>query len=126
MWSESFSGELRDTLILQHRVAQAIATEIRCTLNPRERARLRQNTVVEPEAYEAYLKGRYFWNKRTGDDLRTAAEYFNEAIVPNASSTEPSIDSPMNRVDPSASTKLAPPAWRLPKHNGSRSDPLMG
>ena len=73
MWSESFNGELRDALTLQHRVAQAIATEIRCTLNPRERARLRQNTVVDPDAYEAYLKGRYFWNKRTGDDLRKAA-----------------------------------------------------
>jgi len=81
MWSESFNGELRDALTLQHRVAQAIATEIRCTLNPRERARLRQNTVVDPESYEAYLKGRYFWNKRTGDDFRKAAEYFNEAIA---------------------------------------------
>jgi TolB-like protein/DNA-binding winged helix-turn-helix (wHTH) protein/tetratricopeptide (TPR) repeat protein len=81
MWSQSFSGELRDTLILQHRVAQAIATEIRCTLNPREREKLRQHTVVDPEAYEAYLKGRYFWNKRTGDDFRKAAGYFDEAIA---------------------------------------------
>ena len=42
---------------------------------------LRQSAVVDPQAYEAYLKGRYFWNKRTGDDFRKASEYFNQAIA---------------------------------------------
>jgi TolB-like protein/tetratricopeptide (TPR) repeat protein len=80
MWAQSYSGELRDTLTLQYTVARAIADQISGTLNPRERATLRPNKAVDPQAYEAYLKGRYFWNKRTGDDLRKASEYFTDAI----------------------------------------------
>jgi len=81
LWSRSFDGELRDALTLQRGVAEAIAMEIRATLNPRERATLRRAVTVDPEAYEAYLKGRYFWNRRTGEDFRKASEYFSEAIA---------------------------------------------
>jgi TolB-like protein/DNA-binding winged helix-turn-helix (wHTH) protein/Tfp pilus assembly protein PilF len=81
VWSESYDGDLRDTLTLQHQVARAIAEQTRISLNPRERAALGRRTPVDPQAYEAYLRGRYFWNKRTGDDLRKASEYFNEAIA---------------------------------------------
>jgi TolB-like protein/DNA-binding winged helix-turn-helix (wHTH) protein/Flp pilus assembly protein TadD len=80
LWSDSYDGDLRDTLTLQNTVARAIAEQIRINLNPEEQATLRQRKVVDPEAYEAYLKGRYFWNKRTGDDLQKAVEYFNRAI----------------------------------------------
>jgi TolB-like protein/DNA-binding winged helix-turn-helix (wHTH) protein/Flp pilus assembly protein TadD len=80
LWSDSYDGDLRDTLTLQNTVARAIAEQIRITLNPQEQATLKQRKVVDPEAYEAYLKGRYFWNKRTGDDLQKAVEYFNRAI----------------------------------------------
>ena len=79
--SQSFSGELRDALALQQTVARAIADQISRTMNSHERAVLRQSAVVDPQAYEAYLKGRYFWNKRTGDDFRKASEYFNQAIA---------------------------------------------
>ena len=81
LWSHSFSGELRDALALQQTVARAIADQISRTVNSHERAVLRQSAVVDPQAYEAYLKGRYFWNKRTGDDFRKASEYFNQAIA---------------------------------------------
>ena len=50
------------------------------TLNRQEEVSLEKSRAVNPEAYEAYLKGRYFWNKRTGDGLRTAIKYFNHAI----------------------------------------------
>jgi TolB-like protein/DNA-binding winged helix-turn-helix (wHTH) protein/Flp pilus assembly protein TadD len=80
LWSESYDGDLRDTLTLQNTVARAIAEQIRINLNPEEQATLKQRKVVDPEAYEAYLKGRYFWNKRTGDDLEKAVAYFNRAI----------------------------------------------
>jgi tetratricopeptide (TPR) repeat protein len=49
-------------------------------LKPQEQAALEKSKVVNPDAYEAYLKGRYFWNKRTGDGLKKAIEYFNRAI----------------------------------------------
>jgi TolB-like protein/DNA-binding winged helix-turn-helix (wHTH) protein/Flp pilus assembly protein TadD len=80
IWSQTYQGELRDTLALQNNVARAIADQIRVNVNPQEQAALRNATVVNPVAYESYLKGRYFWNKRTADGLKAALAYFNEAI----------------------------------------------
>jgi TolB-like protein/DNA-binding winged helix-turn-helix (wHTH) protein/Flp pilus assembly protein TadD len=80
LWSQSYQGELRDTLALQSQVARAIADQIRINLNPQEQAALKTVKVVNPEAYESYLKGRYFWNKRTADGLKVALAYFNQAI----------------------------------------------
>jgi TolB-like protein/DNA-binding winged helix-turn-helix (wHTH) protein/Tfp pilus assembly protein PilF len=80
LWSQSYQGEFRDTLALQNKVAQAIADQIRINLNPQEQAALKNVRVVDPQAYESYLKGRYFWNKRTADGLRVALAYFNQAI----------------------------------------------
>jgi len=80
LWSESYDGELRETLTLQNNVARAIADQIRINLNPTEQAALKKVADVDPEAYESYLKGRYFWNKRTADGLSKAIDYFSEAI----------------------------------------------
>ena len=80
LWSQSYEGELRDTLALQNRVASAIADQIRINLTPREQAALKSAKAVNPEAYQSYLKGRYFWNKRTADGLKAALAYFNQAI----------------------------------------------
>jgi len=80
LWSQSYEGELRDALALQNKVARAIAGEIRINLNPQEQAALKNARVVNPEAYVSYLKGRYFWNKRTADGLKAALAYFDQAI----------------------------------------------
>ena len=80
LWSQSYEGELRDALALQNRVAKAIADQIQINLNPQEQAALKNVKVVNPQAYESYLKGRYFWNKRTADGLKAALAYFNQAI----------------------------------------------
>jgi TolB-like protein/DNA-binding winged helix-turn-helix (wHTH) protein/Flp pilus assembly protein TadD len=80
LWSQSYQGELRDTLALQNRVASAIADQIRINLTPQEQAALKNVKVVNPEAYESYLKGRYFWNKRTPDGLKAGLAYFKQAI----------------------------------------------
>ena len=80
LWSQSYQGELRDTLALQNNVARAIADQIRISVNPQEQSALRNVRVVNPVAYESYLKGRFFWNKRTADGLKVALAYFNEAI----------------------------------------------
>jgi TolB-like protein/DNA-binding winged helix-turn-helix (wHTH) protein/Flp pilus assembly protein TadD len=80
LWSESYEGELRDTLALQNKVARAIADEIRINLNPQEQAALKNVKVVNPKAYESYLKGRYFWNKRTASGLKVALAYFKQSI----------------------------------------------
>jgi TolB-like protein/DNA-binding winged helix-turn-helix (wHTH) protein/Tfp pilus assembly protein PilF len=80
LWANSYVGDLRDTLVLQNHVARDIAEQIRINLTPREQAVLKSAKVVNPEAYEAYLKGRYFWNKRNADSLKTAVDYFSQAI----------------------------------------------
>jgi TolB-like protein/Flp pilus assembly protein TadD len=80
MWAHSFEGDLRDTLALQNSLARTIAEQIRVTLTQQEETALQTPRPVNPAAYEAYLRGRYFLNKRTGDGLKTAIEYFTHAI----------------------------------------------
>lgn len=84
LWAESYEGDLRNTLALQKQVARSIAGQIRVQLTPREDASLKNVQAVNPEAYESYLKGRYFWNKRTADGLKVALAYFNQAIEEEA------------------------------------------
>jgi TolB-like protein/DNA-binding winged helix-turn-helix (wHTH) protein/Tfp pilus assembly protein PilF len=81
LWAQSYDGDLRDTLTLQNTVASAIAEQIRINVSPREQAALKAVKVVDPEALQACLKGRYFWNKRTADGLKRARDYFEQAIA---------------------------------------------
>ena len=81
LWAASYEEDIRNTLALQSRVTRAIAEQIRATVNPQEQLTLAKSRAVNPDAYEAYLKGRYFWNKRTGEGLRTAIDYFRRAIT---------------------------------------------
>ena len=80
LWAQSYEGDVSDTLALQKKVARAIVEQIRIKLTPQEDAVLENVKVVNPEAYDNYLKGRYFWNKRTADGLKKATYYFNRAI----------------------------------------------
>ena len=80
LWSESYQRDLRDVLALQGDVARAITGEIRIRLTPLEQARLAAPRPVNPEAYQAYLKGDYYLEKRTGDDIRRAIASFQHAI----------------------------------------------
>jgi TolB-like protein/DNA-binding winged helix-turn-helix (wHTH) protein/Flp pilus assembly protein TadD len=80
LWAASYEGDLRDTLALQNKVARSIAEQIRISLSPQEQAVLKSAKVVNPEAYESYLKGRFFWNKRTADGLKAARAYFDQSI----------------------------------------------
>lgn len=79
-WSEAYDRELRDVLSLQNDVAQSIARKVEVTVTGEEHARLSSARTVDPEAYGAYLKGRYYWNKRTADSMPKAVLYFEHAI----------------------------------------------
>ena len=80
LWARSYERELRDVLILQSEVASAIADEIRVKITPQERNRLATNRVVDPAAHENYIKGRFYWNKRTEEGLKRGIDYFRQAI----------------------------------------------
>jgi serine/threonine-protein kinase len=79
LWARSYERDTRDVLKLQGDVAGAIADEIRIAVTPQERARLASAPPVIPAAYDAYLKGRYHWNKGTEQEGQQAREYFEQA-----------------------------------------------
>ena len=81
MLSEHFESELRDLPTLQESVALEIAEAVRTTALPDERARLQHLRGANPEAFENYLRGRYHWNQRTPESLKTAARYFQASLA---------------------------------------------
>lgn len=80
LWAESYERDLQDVLCLQSEVARAIAREIRVAVTPEERRRLASARRVNPEAHEAYLKGRFHWHKLSPEHLETALGYFHRAL----------------------------------------------
>jgi len=80
LWAKSFERNSRDVLALQDELASAIAREIHVQLTPDERSRLARAPTVNPEAYDAYLKGRYFFNRPSDENLKKAITHFQEAV----------------------------------------------
>jgi TolB-like protein/DNA-binding winged helix-turn-helix (wHTH) protein/Tfp pilus assembly protein PilF len=81
IWAEKYDRELSNVLLLQSEVASDIAKQIDLKLTPQQRERLAAEArPVVPEAYQAYLLGRYYWNKRTADGLAKSGQYFQDAI----------------------------------------------
>jgi TolB-like protein/DNA-binding winged helix-turn-helix (wHTH) protein/Tfp pilus assembly protein PilF len=81
LWAETYDRELKNILLLQSDVARDIAKQIDLELTPQAQQHLaRLARPVNPDAYQAYLLGRYFWNKRTPDGLQKSGEYFQQAI----------------------------------------------
>jgi len=81
LWAESYERKLGDILALQNNVAEAVVQEIKLKLGPRERERLVvRAAVVDPQAYEACLQGRYLLNRRTLEGMHKSVRYFQKAI----------------------------------------------
>ena len=95
LWAQSYDTRMRDLLDLQSRVAQAIAQQVGVKLTSREQVRIKTAHLVDPEAHEAYLLGRYYWNKRTPAAIGKALEFFDDAtrIDPNAAEAYAAIAS---------------------------------
>lgn len=79
MWAENYDRDVRDILNLQRELARQVSREIRITVQPSENAQLATSARVDPKAHELYLRGRFFWNRRTRDDLLKAVEHFQRA-----------------------------------------------
>ena len=80
LWAKSFERSSRDVLALQAELASAIAREINVRLTPSEQSRLTTAPSVNPEAHDAYLKGRYFFNRPSDENLQKAIAQFEEAV----------------------------------------------
>jgi TolB-like protein/Tfp pilus assembly protein PilF len=80
LWAKSFERDSRDVLALQSELASAIASEINVQLTPSEQVRLTSARSVNPEAYDAYLKGRYFFNRPSDQNLSKAITQFEDAV----------------------------------------------
>jgi tetratricopeptide (TPR) repeat protein len=81
LWSEQYEGGLDDVLGLQARIAQAVAAAVSATVTPQESERLARPANVDAEAYDLYLRGRYFWALRTEEGMLRSLEYFERAIA---------------------------------------------
>jgi TolB-like protein/DNA-binding winged helix-turn-helix (wHTH) protein/Flp pilus assembly protein TadD len=81
IWAETYDRDLSNVLLLQSEVAADIAKQIDLELTPQQQQRFRANAhAVNPDAYQSYLLGRYYWNMRTGPGLAQAGHYFADAI----------------------------------------------
>lgn len=81
IWADRYDRELSNVLLLQSEVASDIAKQIDLQLTPQQQQRLQGSAhLVNPDAYQSYLLGRYYWNMRTGEGLDKAGKYFADAI----------------------------------------------
>jgi TolB-like protein/Flp pilus assembly protein TadD len=81
LWAETFDRSSEDVLALQGEMASAIAREINVQLTPAEQSRIESAGSVDPEAYDAYLKGRYFFNRPSDENLQNAIDRFEDALA---------------------------------------------
>lgn len=80
LWAKAYDRDTREIMSLQQDVADSIAHEIQAKLTPQENLRQAQNRQVDPEAYDDYLRGMYFWHKFTVQGMRQAQEYFEKSV----------------------------------------------
>jgi serine/threonine-protein kinase len=85
LWGGQYDRKMSDMLALQSEISREISEQLRLTLTGEQEKRVTKHYTENAEAYQLYLKGRYYWNKRTGDDLKKAIEYFNQAIAKDPS-----------------------------------------
>jgi TolB-like protein/tetratricopeptide (TPR) repeat protein len=80
LWADTFDRQLTDIFDVESEIAKTIAGTLQAKLTGSEQNAIAARPTENTEAYQLYLKGRFFWNKRTGENLNKAADYFNRAI----------------------------------------------
>ena len=81
LWAETFDRKLTDIFAVESEIAKTIADTLQAKLSGSEQHAIAARPTENTEAHQLYLKGRFFWNKRTGDDLKKSIEYFEQAIA---------------------------------------------
>jgi serine/threonine protein kinase/TolB-like protein len=80
IWGEHYERKATDIMALQQQIAGDIAEKLRSKLSGAEKQQVMKQGTQNAEAYQLYVKGRYYWNKRTNTDIKAAISYFNQAI----------------------------------------------
>jgi TolB-like protein/Tfp pilus assembly protein PilF len=80
IWAGEYNGKWKDIFSIQDEIAYKVANELKTVLSEEEIEQIDQQQTDNPDAYDMYLKGRYFWNKRTENGTKDAIEYFSKAI----------------------------------------------
>ena len=80
IWSESYSRKQADLVSLQSEIARDVSSKLKSKLSGADVAKVEKNYTASSEAYQLYLKGKFYWNKRTGESLKQAAELYRQAI----------------------------------------------
>jgi len=81
LWSAEWDRALEDLLLVQSEIARAVAQEVRAVITPDEARRFARVSSIDPEAYDAFLRGRFFWSQRTRESLLRSVDYFRKAIA---------------------------------------------
>ncbi len=85
LWGDTYDRRLTDIFAVESDIAKTIAETLQAKLTGSEKSSIAKVPIVNPDAYELYLKGRFFWNKRTGEHLRKSIDYYNQAIAKDPS-----------------------------------------
>ena len=80
MWSEQYNRRESELVSLQSEIARDVSTKLKSKLSGVDEVKVAKAATNSPEAYQLYLRGRFHWNKRTGESLKQAVEFFNQAI----------------------------------------------
>ena len=81
LWADTYDRKLTDIFAVESEIAKTIAETLQARLTGSEKSSIAKTPTVNPEAYELYLKGKFFAEKRTGEDLRKSIEYYEQAIA---------------------------------------------
>ena len=80
LWAESYERELKDVFAIQSEVSNTVAQALKVHLTPQEKVLIEKKQTVNPEAHTLYLKGRFYWNERTKENVEKALAYFQKAV----------------------------------------------
>src|SRR5205807_1038230 len=80
IWGEQYNRKTAELVSLQSEIARDVSNKLRVKLSGVDEQRLTKNYTADPEAFQLYLKGRFYWNQRTGEALKKSIDYFNQAI----------------------------------------------
>jgi tetratricopeptide (TPR) repeat protein len=80
IWGEQYNRKLTDLVTLQSDIARDVSMKLRARLSGADERKVAKTYTANPEAYQLYLQGRYFWNKRSEADIRKSIDYFQKAI----------------------------------------------